>query len=92
MSDHPDSDTTEYAYDIVILDNLMNGIQGIDALAAARAAGWWGVVIMCSSCEDPELQARFAEHADLVLSKEEVGREGFKAAFHELGWPRCGGN
>ena len=81
-----DCGAEEYMYDIVVLDNHMGGIEGIDALKQAHEQGWWGIVIMCSASEDPELQLRFEEEANLVLCKNGVGRNDFRAAFKELGW------
>ena len=46
------ADLDSEQYDIVILDNDMSGIDGIDALIQARAQNYQGRVIMFSANED----------------------------------------
>ena len=81
------ADPDSHEYDIVILDNHMDGMDGSDALGKAREHDYTGAVIMCSGTESDKWDL-FSAHSDLVLNKNSVKREDFKAAFRGLGWPK----
>jgi len=84
--EYAQSDLAGSQYDIVILDNNMGGMDGIEALETAKSAGFQGRVIINSADSDPEKVERFKASADYYFPKNRMSKSTFLVAFQQLGW------
>ena len=78
------SDLPSHRYDIIILDNNMGGIDGIEALQRARSSGYVGKVIMVTADSDPIKVELYHQFADMYLHKKPPSKAEYLNAFRHL--------